>query len=219
LVARELGEACKRFGFFYLKGHGIGTERLTKAHQLAKSFFLERGEEEKFNLFGIKDGRARGYQKLGQNVTKYKRDWHEALDYYAEPGLLPKHASPLQTHLFGEDNVWPLEMKQFYADYIKEMLGLGRSVMRAMALSLNLPEEYFEPFTEKSFWVIRVIGYPPLLQVHDGDGMLNQDETMGALQVLSQGEWINADPMPGALVVNIGDMIEYWTNGLYKSTL
>jgi isopenicillin N synthase-like dioxygenase len=66
---------------------------------------------------------------------------------------------------------------------------------------------------------------------HPGDygclTILNTDETTGALQVMSKsgietltsGEWINADPLEGAFVINIGDMINVWTNGLYKSTL
>jgi isopenicillin N synthase-like dioxygenase len=91
--------------------------------------------------------------------------------------------------------------------------------------------------SEESFWIMRMIGYPPLakpLKKGEGEGveeyscgehsdygcvtLLLTDETKGALQVrLRDGSYLNVDPVPGAFVVNIGDMIELWTNGLWHS--
>lgn len=98
-------------------------------------------------------------------------------------------------------------------------------------------EEVFVRNTDESFWVMRMIGYPkldtPLKQGEDptefscGEHtdygcvtLLLADPTPGALQVLLKDgkTWLNADPVPGCFVVNIGDMIERWTNGLWKST-
>jgi len=92
---------------------------------------------------------------------------------------------------------------------------------------------------DDSFWVLRVIGYPQLADDHDGFScgahkdygcltFLYADTTPSALQVFRltrkpdgtrKGEWINADPIPGCIVVNIGEMWEIWSHGLYKSTL
>lgn len=109
--------------------------------------------------------------------------------------------------------------------------------MRCMALAFSLPENYFEPFIDPSFWVCRAIGYPPLTPeavesnpggiscgAHSDYGcwtFLLTDETKGALKVLGKdGEsWIDADPIEGAYVVNVGDMLMAWTNGLFKSTV
>ncbi|KAF9741305.1 hypothetical protein PMIN06_002036 [Paraphaeosphaeria minitans] len=97
--------------------------------------------------------------------------------------------------------------------------------------------EVFVRNTDQSFWVMRLIGYPklstpvspdaPLSSLSCGEHtdygcvtLLLTDPTPGALQVLLKDgtTWLNADPIPGAFVVNIGDMIERWTNGLWKST-
>ena len=103
--------------------------------------------------------------------------------------------------------------------------------MHGIALSLGLDEDYFDKFMTDPFWVIRLIGYPPLPVDHKGVScgqhtdygcltILNTDDTQDALQVWSkQGEWITVSPMPGAFVINIGDMINNWTNDQYTATL
>jgi len=96
---------------------------------------------------------------------------------------------------------------------------------------LGLPEDFFTTnhLTDDSFWLLRAISYPPLPKQgemscgeHCDYGCLTfitADETRGALQVKNrQGEWIAADPIKGAFVVNIGDVLALWTGGLYVST-
>eukprot|EP01089_Gocevia_fonbrunei_P022669 TRINITY_DN9246_c0_g1_i1.p1 TRINITY_DN9246_c0_g1~~TRINITY_DN9246_c0_g1_i1.p1 ORF type:complete len:344 (+),score=65.37 TRINITY_DN9246_c0_g1_i1:24-1055(+) len=126
--------------------------------------------------------------------------------------------------------------KEFYQQYIQIMLDLGKSIMRAMALGLGLSETWFEDSHSISnpFWVMRIISYPPLQTSdlsdvgiscgeHTDYGCLtivNQDSTKGALQIqCKNGEFIDANPIPGAFVMNIGDMMTVWTNGLFKSTV
>ncbi|KAF8458216.1 hypothetical protein BDZ91DRAFT_743282 [Kalaharituber pfeilii] len=107
-------------------------------------------------------------------------------------------------------------------------------MMRAMSLALHpFPprEDLFVPYLQAPFWVMRIIGYPPLANSehvgvscgeHSDYGcttFLLADDTKGALQVRAKdGSWLGADPIEGAYVVNIGDMVEAWTNGLWKST-
>ena len=124
-----------------------------------------------------------------------------------------------------------------YQVYVRGMLALGEAVLRAMGDALGLRErEFFVGKSRESFWVMRAIGYPPLPAAGDGDGgggiscgehtdygcltLLLADETCGALQVQARDgqAWIAADPVEGALVVNIGDMMERWTNSLWRST-
>jgi isopenicillin N synthase-like dioxygenase len=110
--------------------------------------------------------------------------------------------------------------------------------MRGIALGLELPERYFDNYYDKSYWILRTIHYPgtgTLPQSIDrgnnagfGCGehtdygcltIINSDETRGALEALNaQGEWVKADPIEGAFVCNIGDMLSRWTNGEYVST-
>ncbi|KAI9841889.1 MAG: hypothetical protein M1838_003360 [Thelocarpon superellum] len=246
--ARTLASACRDTGFFYLTNHGIPGSQTDEILSLARTFFLSATEAEKASIarqdagVGTGDG-ARGYQKAGENVTTGKRDWHEAIDLYRDV-----HHSPTPPYtLCHGPNRWPASPPTFedtYRRYIHALLGLGEAVVRAMGHALDpAHDDVFVDHTRASFWVMRIIGYPPLppargatkLEVGMEDGELGiscgehtdygcvtfllADETKGALQVQHRsGAWITADPLPGAFVVNIGDMMERWTNGLWKST-
>ncbi|KAF8749493.1 Clavaminate synthase [Rhizoctonia solani] len=159
---------------------------------------------------------------------------------------------PNQTNkpLWGE-NQWPTDedlpgFRSAYEKWIVQMKELGFVVMEAMADGLGMTGEEWLDLRAKiddSFWVMRVIGYPPLKDEADAEMVLTNrdygcltllfaDPTPRALQVFRHaaktenleeagpGEWINADPIPGCVVCNIGEMWEQiWTNGLYKSTI
>lgn len=257
-TASAISSACRDFGFFYLVGHGIPIATTDRIISLARSFFLDNSDGEKFAIVRREvheggDG-ARGYQRVGENVTIGKRDWHEAIDLYAEWD----EAGGEEVH--GQDgtcmgkNQWPQkppELRQVYEEYIGSLKEVGNAVVRAMGHGLGLPDsgeeskDVFANNTKKSFWVMRLIGYPPLPRSKedvDSSGELSEDknveqfscgthtdygcvtllladQTPHALQVQTKdGRWIYADPVPGAFVVNIGDMIERWTNGIWKST-
>ncbi len=142
-------------------------------------------------------------------------------------------------------NQWPSGpsgFREVYEEYIRLMLALGTAVVRAMGVALKEEgvlgdEETFVKQTAESFWVLRAIGYPQLPVQEQEEGkvscgahtdygcvtLLLADETKGALQVWlenegEEGRWLDVDPVPGALVVNIGDMMERWSGGRWKST-
>jgi len=133
-------------------------------------------------------------------------------------------------------------------EYTQEMLDLSRTVMRGMAIGLGLGDEdggemafVREGVADESYWVMRIINYPPLTfdgedtageidrsirlscGEHSDYGMLtlvNQDEHVQALQVKNaSGSWVDAPPVEGTFVCNIGDMLETMTGGAYRSTL
>ncbi|KAJ3408324.1 Structural maintenance of chromosomes protein 5 [Chytridiales sp. JEL 0842] len=237
-VAKDLDQACRQFGFFYLKGHGISDEEMKEVRELAREFF-KLPTEDKEEISIAKNDFARGYQKLGQNITKYAKDWHEAIDLYA-PVSKNHLLHSLGTKCLTGKNIYPSKPPQFQEkmeSYVAKCRMVGTATMRAMAMALGLEETFFDKLNDDSFWVLRIIGYPPLSEGKDKGGddvglscgehtdygcltILNQDDTTGALQVLAKsGEWINADPIPGAYVINIGDMVNVWTNNIYKSTL
>jgi isopenicillin N synthase-like dioxygenase len=196
---------------------------------------------------GNGDG-ARGWQPLRDNVTMGKRDWQEAVDFYREHDEIESDGStkgPPYDILMGK-NLWPQRpenLKETYEDYVAKMSQLGDAVLRGMGVALKEGyEDIFVQSTKRSFWGMRLIGYAPIPETghnpseeeSDDDGvscgehtdygcvtLLLTDSTKGALQVRPQcptDSWINADPVPGAFIVNIGDMMERWTNGLWRST-
>jgi isopenicillin N synthase-like dioxygenase len=161
-TAKSLDHACRTVGFFYLSHHSIPASEFARILSLAHEFFaLPASAKEKLKMLspGVGDGDgARGYQSIGENVTEGKRDWHEGLDLYREVlGRKP----PYET-IMGKNKWPPGEFREVYEAYIAKLLNLGEAVMRAMALGLGEGEDYFQGMVDKSFWVMRAIGYPPL---------------------------------------------------------
>ena len=251
--AKQISAACRLVGFFYLVNHGIPKPVTDSVLSMGKDFFINSSMEEKEAIrrqpVGVGNGDGtRGWQPLRDNMTKGKRDWQEAVDFYREHDETENAGSkngPPYDILMGR-NLWPQRpetLKDVYEDYTARMSQLGDAVLRGMSAALKAgTEDIFVRSTKKSFWGMRLIGYAPIPQAEDtssdedsdDDGiscgehtdygcvtLLLTDSTRGALQVRPQSQpnsWINADPIPGAFVVNIGDMMERWTNGMWKST-
>jgi isopenicillin N synthase-like dioxygenase len=174
----ELYSTCKDIGFFYLTEHGIPEETLDRILELSHQFFLTASPEEKAALARSEPDHARGYQKLGENITKGKEDAHEAIDLYRSwppPDLALEEQDKLNGILSGQ-NPWPknpAQLKPTMEAYIQELLVVGESLVSSMALSLGLEQgsQEWEDLVgqiKDSFWVSRLIGYPPLQDGHDG---------------------------------------------------
>ncbi|KAF1984893.1 Clavaminate synthase-like protein, partial [Aulographum hederae CBS 113979] len=258
-----ISSACRTHGFFYLTSHGIPAPTLETVLSLTRRFFLESSDADKDAMRRKGEGEeggdgARGYQRVGENVTQGRRDWHEAVDLYrgwdddvsAENSNSNTKSEGRPYELLKGPNLWPQhppELKQVLEKYIEQVKEVGTKVVRAMGYALELEDpEFFVKKTRESFWVFRLIGYPPLkgratsktldddldngisCGAHTDYGCLTlllSDPTPSALYVQSHSStsqtptWIPADPLPATFVVNIGDMMERWTNGLWKSTV
>ncbi|ORY08509.1 hypothetical protein BCR34DRAFT_626177 [Clohesyomyces aquaticus] len=264
-TASAINHACTSYGFFYLTGHGIPTAKLDQIISLARAFFMsplsEKNKIKRYDAGGPEGGDgARGYQGMRENITLGRRDVQEAVDLYREwdhSAKEPGKGGPGTHKTLQGPNLWPhipTELKDMYEEYIEELQGVGKAIVHAMGAALGLPEamkgadestedeQIFVRNTDRSFWVMRMIGYPPLETPLSQDAfsdeditefscgqhtdygcvtLLLADPTPGALQVLLKDNktWLNADPLPGHFVVNIGDMIERWTNGVWKSNV
>lgn len=254
-TAEALHNACRDFGFFYLDISSFANDaEMETLMGLARQFFAL--PQERKDLISIRnEDNVRGYQRLKENMTGGKADNHEAIDLYA-PVDNPDKTKPL----WGT-NQWPDDVQSFrstFEAWIEKMKALGLIVMEAMAIGLGMTQEEWEELkacVDHSFWVMRIIGYPPLPNDHDGFScgahkdygcltFLLADPTQDALQVFvpkflaaanqmtrygavglpkeegdADGVWIYANPLPGCVVCNIGEMWEVWTRGMYKSTL
>ncbi|KWR70107.1 2OG-Fe(II) oxygenase [Arthrobacter sp. W1] len=227
-VAREIGKACEEIGFFYVKNHGIAQELIDQMYKATKEFFdLPTEAKERLNV--AKSGLTlRGYiPPFGENADpKNTKDFKEAFDY----GVDEETVSPF----FGP-NLMPAELPEFKTTcdaYHDAMMGLARKLVSAFAISLDLPENYFEERQQHPITIQRLLHYPPQelsaskneigIGAHTDYGfltILNQD-AVGGLQVRnSEGEWISAPPVDGAFVINIGDLVQTMTNGRYSSTV
>jgi isopenicillin N synthase-like dioxygenase len=176
-LPEELYQACRDHGFFYLTDHGIPTQTLDQVVELARQFFEEspEGTKEAIQRRTLQEGGdgAHGYQKIGENITNGIRDWHEAVDYYAEWDVIRTTEGTKDGFLRGEQ-IWPEyppELRRVYEEYIELVKDVGSRIVKAMGEALGLEGDERDLFVEKtreSFWVMRMIGYPPLEAEYGG---------------------------------------------------
>ncbi|XP_016720092.1 probable 2-oxoglutarate-dependent dioxygenase At3g50210 [Gossypium hirsutum] len=233
-VIKQLDQACRETGFFYVKGHGVPQTLMNEVKDVTHKFFhLPLSEKLKIKM--TPNTGYRGYQKIKENITKGVPDLQEAIDYYREVkrGMYGSLGEILEGC-----NQWPKEPANFKAsmeEYIRLCTDLSRKIMRGIALALGGSADELEG--EKGgdpFWVVRLIGYPGKSAaipqnndigcgIHTDYGLLtliNQDDRITALEVKNlSGEWVPATPILGTFVCNIGDMLEIWSNGTYEATL
>jgi isopenicillin N synthase-like dioxygenase len=237
-VATQIGAACRESGFFYVVGHGVDAGLQSRLEDLSRRFFA-LPLEEKMAIRMALGGRAwRGYFPVGGELTSGRPDRKEGLYLGVELG--PEH--PLVrtgTPLHGA-NLFPRELpglRHGVLEYMAALTRLSHSIMSGIALSLDLPEDYFAArYTADPLVLFRIFNYPPGADTaedghpvwgvgeHTDYGMLTllkQDDS-GGLQVKSrlggQVRWVEAPPVPGSFVCNIGDMLDRMTRGVYRST-
>lgn len=227
-VAAAIGEACRDLGFFYVTGHAIGADTLSALDAASRKFFA-LPEAEKMKIAMARGGRAwRGYFPLGGELTSGKPDKKQGLYFGEELGAddrrvcagLPLHGA----NLFPESVP---ELKMAVLRFMAETARSAHAIMEGVALSLGLDAQYFRrAYTADPTLLFRVFEYPAGDDESWGVGehtdyglltLLAQDEH-GGLQVKTPNGWIDAPPIDGALVCNIGDMLDRLTGGLYRST-
>ncbi|MFS2102545.1 isopenicillin N synthase family dioxygenase [Variovorax sp. Varisp85] len=231
-VAAQIGAACRAHGFFYATGHGVDAALVKRLEDLSHRFF-DLPEETKMRWRMALGGRAwRGYFPLGGELTSGRPDWKEGLYLGTElPATHPLVQAKTPVH---GPNLFPdvPGLRETILDYMAAVTQLGHRLMEGIALSLGLPGSYFaERYTADPLILFRLFNYPsqPVpegLDVQWGVGehtdyglltILHQD-TVGGLAVHTPDGWIDAPPIPGSFVCNIGDMLDRMTGGLYKST-
>ncbi|MDB5405346.1 MAG: isopenicillin synthase family oxygenase [Rhodospirillales bacterium] len=232
-VAQALREACVTTGFFYVTNHGVADADVAQIFAEAKRFFDEPLVAKE--SVGLKTNSIfRGYDGIrGQALDAatggdVKESIYMGIDLPLDDPLVvagtPNHGP----------NPWPEWLpgwRQSVLDYFATMEHLARILLHGLALSLDLAPEHFDYCLEGHMSAVRLLHYPPHPEadpdrevgcgVHTDWGVLTilaQDATGGLEVQLPWGEWIAAQPVPGAFVINIGDMMARWTNDLYAST-
>jgi isopenicillin N synthase-like dioxygenase len=230
-VGRELDAAAQRFGFFYARSHGVDDALVARLVRLSRAFFAQ-DETEKLRIPMSAGGRAwRGYFPLGGELTSNRPDWKEGLYLGSELGS--NHPRVRDGVILHGPNLWPRidGFRETVLAYIDAMTRLGHALVGGIALGLGLPERWFdEHLTANPLVLLRLFNYPsrPVPQGTDaqwGVGehtdyglltMLWQDD-VGGLQVRTDNGWVNAHPIPGTFVCNVGDMLDRMTGGRLRS--
>lgn len=230
IAAEAIGKVCREHGFFYVKGHGVSEELQREIAEKSAEFFA-LPEEVKMKIAMANGGKAwRGFFPVNAELTSGKPDKKEGIYFGTE---LPDTHPDVQagTPLHGS-NLFPEQPEGFgetVLQYIEAVTQTGHLIMKGVALSLGLPENYFqEKLTHDPLILFRIFHYPAKPETTDQWGVgehtdyglltvLLQD-SVGGLQVKSRGEWIDAPPIPNTFICNIGDMLDRMTGGLYRST-
>jgi isopenicillin N synthase-like dioxygenase len=229
-TAREIEAACRDSGFFYVTGHGVPAELLARLDAASRRFFA-LPEAQRMEIAMVHGGRAwRGYFPVGGELTAGRPDLKEGLYLGTElPDDHPRVRAGLPLH---GRNLFPRqvpELRPVVLAYLDALSEVAQAVLRGVALSLDLDAGYFPAgYTAEPTVLFRIFHYPPAEPTSDEWGvgehtdyglltLLAQDDN-GGLQVRTPAGWIDAPPIPGTFVCNIGDMLDRLTGGWYRST-
>ncbi|XP_022866704.1 protein DMR6-LIKE OXYGENASE 2-like [Olea europaea var. sylvestris] len=228
LVA-EIGDACKNWGFFQVINHGVPLKCREKIESAARKFFGLSNEEKK--KVSRNEVNPLGYYDTEH--TKNVRDWKEVFDLTVKkPTIIPSSHQSDDKELNQLMNQWPEdlpELKEACEEYAEEMAKLAFKLLEFIALSLGLPKTRLSGIFKDHDSFLRLNHYPPCPAPHlvlgvgrhkDPNALtiLGQDE-VGGLEVKrkADGEWIPVKPTPNAYIINVGDLIQVWSNDEYVS--
>lgn len=235
VVAQELRRVAGEVGFLYVIGHGVPEEDFQATLDYTKRFFA-LPLEEKMRVYIGNSTNHRGYVPVGEEGLYAGGD----LEDHPNPDL--KEAFDLSLELPADDadylvgnpmlgpNQWPeLDgMRQTVNRYYDATIAFGKKLLQGFALALGQPADVFDDKVQRAPSQLRLMHYPydPAPSDQIGIGAHTDFEvftllrpTSPGLEVLNgAGEWVDVPPLPGAYVVNIADMMEIWSNGLFTST-
>ncbi|KAH8674589.1 hypothetical protein BGZ60DRAFT_526544 [Tricladium varicosporioides] len=235
-VVTAIRDACIEYGFFQLVGHNIPLEIQETALNCAKRFFnLPLEQKQALSMKNAMGECGRGYEMIGGQVLEAGKlpDFKEGIYIGDEvPADDPRAGKFLQG-----PNMWPDlpedEYRRPIMEYRSRMLHLAETLMQILALGLPYGADIFNEFTKDPIGNLKLLHYPPNLSGDDqrlGAGahtdfgcitlLLQQPDSLG-LQVLnpSTNTWIAVPSLPDRYVVNIGDLLDRWTSGHYRSTI
>jgi isopenicillin N synthase-like dioxygenase len=225
--ARAIGESYARFGFAIVRDHGLDAALIERALAATKDFFaLPEAVKRRYHVSG--GAGQRGYVPFGVEAAKgadkvdLKEFWHVGRELAAGHRFRP----------LMPENLWPEEIPTFRRDVygLYEALdALGLELLQSIATFLDLPTDFFREAVRDGNSVLRLLHYPPMPPNPEGVRAGAHEDInvitllLGAeeagLQLLTRdGEWLDVKPPEGALVVNIGDMLQRLTNHVLPST-
>ncbi|MET9486746.1 2-oxoglutarate and iron-dependent oxygenase domain-containing protein [Nocardia sp. NPDC006630] len=227
----ELRYAAHEVGFFYVVGHGVPEELTSGIFEVAREFFA-LPPQQRLEIENIHSPQFRGYTSTGHEYTAGAPDRREQIDIGPEREAVPATAGdPAWRRLIGP-NQWPSalpRLRQVTLAWQAEALRVSREVLRALAVALGQDEGYFDAwFDAEASTHVKIIHYPGQDSAGSDQGvgahkdygylaLLQQDE-VGGLQVQGPDGWIDAEPVPGSFVFNIGEMLEIATQGYLIAT-
>ncbi|WP_067701806.1 isopenicillin N synthase family oxygenase [Erwinia sp. ErVv1] len=229
----RLSQSAREVGFFYLINHGVDPALSAGVQQLSRRFFA-LPDEEKERVAMIHSPHFRGYNRAGSEITRSQPDWREQFDIGAEREALPLAPGEAGWKRLQGPNLWPEALPELQRElqaWQQQMTRMSLRLLRAFAEALSLPGDAFDGlYGEKPNEHVKLIRYPGRTGDESGQGVgahkdsgflsfLLQDNQRGLQVEVEPDRWVDALPLPGAFVVNIGELLELATNGYLRATV
>ena len=231
----SLREAAHEVGFFYLIGHGVPETLVRRVLDVARKLFaLSHADKDAVAM--VRSPHFRGYTRLGGELTRGEVDWREQIDIGPERPSIGGPGKPDYLWLQGP-NQWPAglpELPGIVDEWDAALSAVARTLLRHWAASLGSPPDVFNAaFAETPATLIKIIRYPPRAARPQGVGA-HRDAGVLTLLLAEPGSrglqvrrgkgahpddgWIDAPPLEGAFIVNIGELLEVATGGYLRAT-
>lgn len=225
---QQLGRAYEEVGFVAVKNHGIPEKLIADMYSKAKAFFALPAEKKKqYEIPGLAG--QRGYTSFGKEHAKGS-DAPDLKEFYqhgqtVEDGAVPRDEYPANVNID--------EIGGFFETYnaaYRAFERSGKALLQAIAIYLGLNEHYFDEHIHAGNSILRAIHYPPITQEPKSAIRAEQHEDINlitllvgasadGLQILTkQNEWVPVTSLPEQIVVNVGDMLQRFTNDRLRST-
>jgi isopenicillin N synthase-like dioxygenase len=235
VAVEAIGAAARMHGFFYVCNHGVAPELQQEVFTRAQAFFAQPLEH-KLEADKARSPCNRGYEKLGGQTLDADSPPDLKEGFYIGAELPPTHPNVVARRFNQGPNQWPAGVPGFrdtMSRYYDAMMELSAVLMGGVAAAMLLPGEELSNYMRDAMGTLRLLHYPPQpantapgakgCGAHTDFGgitLLMQDAN-GGLQVLDNesGGWLDASPIAGTYVVNLGDLIARWTNGRFHSNM
>ena len=228
ILPGELRDSFGQFGVALVTDHGIDPALIARAWHLTEAFFAQPDADKRRGQVPGKGG-ARGYTAFGTEIAKgatvhdLKEFWHVGRDLPAGHPLT--HSMP--------PNVWP-DRPEGFAETFRALFAefdrVGAQILSYLATALGLAPDWFDAAIDDGNSVLRLLHYPPIADAPEGAIRAGAHEDINLITLLlgaeeaglellaRDGRWVEVSPPPGALAVNIGDMLQRLTNHVLPST-
>lgn len=228
---KQLHAAARDTGFLYLTGHGISEAETARILELTRAFF-DLPEADRLAVGNLNSPHFRGYTRIGHELTGGASDWRDQLDVGAErPATVPGPDDPAYMWLEGP-NQWPEalpELREVVLDWQARLASVAHRLLRELLASIGAPPDFFDAaFADRPHLHTKLIRYPGSapsgadqgVGAHKDYGFLTLllQDSVGGLQVVRDGGYVDIPPRPGAFVVNLGELLEIATEGYLTAT-
>lgn len=231
-LAWEIHKISRDVGFFYLVNHGVAPSLVEQQFDWARRFFaLPQASKSAIDMRHSPSGY--GYERMGAQAldegspADLKEGFQFGFDIAPDHPYLQRGLLRYGHHLWPQDLPGFEEHSRLYYDAVR---ALSHRLLGVIALSLEMPEDFFEPVLQAPIATQRMLHYPPQPDgarhnqigagAHTDWGLvtiLAQDD-IGGLEICNaDGQWVSAPPIAESFVVNIGDLLQRWSNDLYHS--